>query len=197
MLFDRLLSIRESYLFKHQSSWSLFSFPSILTFFIIDLHRTLHSEVSFPPAKNNCVLSFFGTQILSGVNLWVTIWISRMKYRARAGANARRRRNKKAQDFTDFLTQKSTPLSRIVPSFKDSPRKPLGRRPIETYDWTIGTYAYDRTIEKVNVTRRKTLKINHNMSRTRGCSVDVIRLPVSSLSLRLLLFLGNLICDEI
>ena len=29
----------------------------------------------------------------------------------RAGANARRRRNKKARDFTDFLTQKSTPLS--------------------------------------------------------------------------------------
>ena len=29
-----------------------------------------------------------------------------------AGANARRQRNKKARDFTDFLTQKSTPLSR-------------------------------------------------------------------------------------
>ena len=35
----------------------------------------------------------------------------RVKYRAEGGANSRRRRNKKARYFTDFLTQKSTQLS--------------------------------------------------------------------------------------
>ena len=62
--------------------------------------------------------------ILSGVNLWVKIWILRLKYRERAGENSRRRRNKKARDFTDFLTQKSTPLSIPWGARKSNPRIP-------------------------------------------------------------------------
>ena len=42
---------------------------------------------------------------------WCKFMSKNLNFARRAGANSRRRRNKKARDFTDFLTQKSTPPS--------------------------------------------------------------------------------------
>ena len=49
--------------------------------------------------------------ILSGVNFWVIIWISRVEVTRTAGAKTHGEQDKTAAVFTHFLTQKYIPLS--------------------------------------------------------------------------------------